>query len=81
MRNIMLYSVGHAMGAAINDLKESLTSLLNDENSVGSCLIFKFLTKLTTHISLRKYAVELPNIGKPLNIRILPNIREYQTSH
>ncbi len=50
----------HAVGAAINDLKESLTSLLNDEsaNYIAYCNILKVLIKITIHISLKKYAVE-----------------------
>ena len=61
--------LGYTIGITINEINGTLTSLLNDENSVSSCLFFKFLTKLTTHISLRKYMVELPNI------------REYQINH
>jgi hypothetical protein len=65
--------LGHAVGAAMNDLKESLTSLLNDEsaNYIAYCNILKILIKITIHISLKKYAVER-------NIR--EYIRVYQTS-
>ena len=57
----------------MNDLKESLTSLLNDEsaNYIAYCNILKILIKITIHISLKKYAVER-------NIR--EYIRVYQTS-
>ena len=52
--------LGHVVGAEINDLKDTLTSILNDEsaNYIAYCNILRVLIKITIHISLKKYAVE-----------------------
>jgi hypothetical protein len=53
----------------INEVYETLISLLNDESTESTCFIFRLLIKMTIHISARRYVVGDSNSG------------EYQSNH
>jgi hypothetical protein len=60
---------GYVIRIIINEVYETLISLLNDESTGSTCFIFRLLIKMTIHTSARRYVVGNTNSG------------EYQSNH
>jgi hypothetical protein len=58
---------GFMIRVIINEVYETLTSLLNDESTGSTCFIFRLLIKMTIHTLARRYVVGSNNSGEYQN--------------